>query len=164
MAEKLKKFYPRLSFCILGDGLYPNETFFSICREKGWAFILTFKDGNLPTVWEEVEALKDQYGKENQRCQTIQAGKKRIRREYVWVNDIDYRGYVVNWVECVEYIEDLDGKLLEKRRFVHLTDLKILWENAAEISMSGRLRWKIENEGFNTQKIRVTNFVTSTPV
>ena len=37
-------------------------------------------------------------------------------------------------------------------RFVHVTNLKINSLTAKEISFHGRLRWKIENEGFNTQK------------
>ena len=35
---------------------------------------------------------------------------------------------------------------------VHLTNLSINQDNAIEISKQGRMRWKIENQGFNTQK------------
>ncbi len=35
---------------------------------------------------------------------------------------------------------------------MHITDHKISRLNVMEISFTGRLRWKIENEGFNTQK------------
>jgi hypothetical protein len=37
-------------------------------------------------------------------------------------------------------------------RFVHITDIKVNKENAFDVSFNGRLRWKIENEGFNSQK------------
>ena len=37
-------------------------------------------------------------------------------------------------------------------RHVHLTNLSINQDNAIEISKQGRMRWKIENQGFNTQK------------
>ena len=37
-------------------------------------------------------------------------------------------------------------------RFVHVTDLEVTSRNVALISNTGRLRWKIENEGFDTQK------------
>ena len=33
LARKLRHYYPRLSICILADGLYPNQTFFRICQE-----------------------------------------------------------------------------------------------------------------------------------
>jgi hypothetical protein len=57
LAAKLKHLYPRLPICLTADGLYPYRGFFDTCRANHWAFILTFKDGNLPSVWEEVQAL-----------------------------------------------------------------------------------------------------------
>jgi hypothetical protein len=54
LAATLKKVYPRLPIVILADGLYPYEGFFAICKANQWPYCVTFKDGNLPTVWEEV--------------------------------------------------------------------------------------------------------------
>ncbi|MBF0299443.1 MAG: hypothetical protein HQK51_12030, partial [Oligoflexia bacterium] len=42
----------------VADGLYPNQTIFSICENNGWGFIFTFKDGNLPSIWKDIEGLK----------------------------------------------------------------------------------------------------------
>lgn len=53
LAAQLKRVYPRLPLCLTADGLYPYEGFFEICRSNDWRFILTFQDGNLPSVWEE---------------------------------------------------------------------------------------------------------------
>ncbi len=57
LAAKLKHRYPRLPICLTADGLYPYRGCFDTCRATHWAFILTFQDGNLPSVWEEVQAL-----------------------------------------------------------------------------------------------------------
>ncbi len=103
----------------------------------------------LKTVWEEVEALKD-ITPGNVRIETITVGNAKIRREYRWVNAIDYNGHPVNWVECDETVTRVSGKI-EKKRFVFLTG-QVKWSNVSEICQAGRLRWKIENEGFNTQK------------
>jgi len=35
---------------------------------------------------------------------------------------------------------------------VHLTNFEISQENARDISTTGRLRWKIEKQGFDQQK------------
>ncbi|MCP4124637.1 MAG: hypothetical protein GY751_23080 [Bacteroidetes bacterium] len=43
---------------IAADGLYPYDNVFKTCASNGWRFIITFKDGNLPSVWEEVDLLK----------------------------------------------------------------------------------------------------------
>jgi hypothetical protein len=150
LAEKLKKMYPRLPICITADGLYPNQTFFSICEKNQWSYILTFKDGNLPSVWKKVELLRPIMT--NHYDEVIVKEGKKIHRSYCWVNEIDYHGYTLNWIECIESIEHIKGNKNESGRFVHITNLKISRLNATEISFTGRLRWKIENEGFNTQK------------
>jgi len=142
--------YPRLPVCIVADGLYPNKTFFDICKINLYEYIVTFKDGNLKTVWEEVNALKD-ITPDNVRNETIIVGNTKKRREYCWVNAIDYNGHKVNWIECDEIVRRIAGKI-EKKRFVFLTSQKVTWSNVSEICQAGRLRWKIENEGFNTQK------------
>jgi hypothetical protein len=150
LAEKLKSTYPHLPICITADGLYPKENVFNICKTNHWSLIFTFKGGNLPSVWKQVELLKPLMS-DNKYEQRIEENGKKIHRIYCWVNEINYHGYQLNWVECIESVEYPKGNKQEKR-FVHITDLKINRSNVSEISCSGRLRWKIENEGFNTQK------------
>jgi hypothetical protein len=58
LAVKLKKGSPHLPIWITAEGLYPNPGFFEPCQHNDWCFIVTFKDGNLLTVWEEVRALR----------------------------------------------------------------------------------------------------------
>ncbi len=151
LAEKLKSMYAHLPICITADGLYPNQTFFSICENNHWSLIVTFKNGNLPSVWKKVELSKANMT-DNEYEQRIEEKGKKIHRFYCWINGIDYHGYQLSWVECIESIEDLKGNKKGKKRFVHLTSLTINRSNVSEISYTGRLRWKIENEGFNTQK------------
>jgi hypothetical protein len=151
LAEKIKEMFPRLPICITADGLYPNQTFFGICKVNHWSFIVTFKDGNLPSVWQEVRSLRE-ITSDNQYQQNIFRKPKKIFRDYTWLNEIDYQGFQLNWIECIETIEDLESEKNRVTRFVHVTDLKVDRSTAAKISQTGRLRWKIENEGFNTQK------------
>jgi hypothetical protein len=146
LGEKLKALFPRLPICITADGLYPNQTFFDACQRYDWRFIVTFKDGNLPTVWQEVNALSPRCTEQHHHERLIQ-GQQRIERRYHWLTDIDYHGHRLHWIECQETIDKEASK-----RFVHLTDLRPTRANVATLSASGRLRWKIENEGFNCQK------------
>ena len=149
LAEKIKKMFPRLPICITADGLYPNQTFFGVCKLNHWSFIVTFKDGNLPSVWQEVTILRE-ITTDNKYQQTIFRKQKKINRDYTWLNEIDYQGFQLNWIECIETIEGPESE--QVTRFVHVTDLKADRSTTAKISQTGRLRWKIENEGFNTQK------------
>jgi len=53
---------------------------------------------------------------------------------------------------------ELDETTIDKKtRFVWLTNFKVGKNNIVKIAKGGRLRWKIENEGFNIQKNRGFN-------
>lgn len=151
LAARLKQRYPRLPICLTADGLYPYQGFFETCRTNNWVFIVTFKDGNLPTVWEEVPALQALAPEQHRHEQRVQ-GQEVIEQVFRWVNHIDYQGHSLHWLECVETVRPTQGGEPTHRRFVHLTNLEIASTTVALMSHTGRLRWKIENEGFNTQK------------
>jgi hypothetical protein len=148
LAERLKKAYPRLPICIAADSLYPCQNFFKICTENDWAYIATFKEGSIPTVAATAE-LMDQT-KQNRLQNNFIKGETQIAQIYRWVDNIKYHEHQMNWLECVETQQDKEGTKIT--RFVHLTNLAINAHNIIIVSHGGRLRWKIENEGFNSQK------------
>ena len=76
---------------------------------------------------------------------------------YEWVTDLDYQGHTLHWVSCCKTTtrqkKQPDGTLIETQKqvcFVHITHLPVNQANVAATSQTGRLRCKIENEGFNT--------------
>lgn len=149
LAAKIKKYFPRLPICILADGLYPNKTMFNICRNNNWRFIITLKDGNLKTFHQEVELLRG-IQKEQQ---VYRADKtSRAKLTYKYLNNIEYEGHNYSWVSCDEHKTRLTDKLEETQRFVFITDIVQAPGIVVSCADGGRLRWKIENEGFNTQK------------
>ena len=151
LAEKIKKSFPRLPICITADGLYPSQPFFNICQENNWHFIVTFKEGNLPSVWEKIRSLPKNV-LTGTCSETDNHSGKKVTSAFRWINGIDYKGYNLNWVECTESTINIETNKTEIVCFVHLTDIAVSEDNISEISHTGRLRWKIENEGFNTQK------------
>ncbi len=151
LQKRLNMLYPRLPICITADGLYPNEPFFEICKNNKWSFVVTFQDGNLPSVWKKVEQLKS-ITTNNKYSESIVEKGKKIHRDYCWINEIDYKGHKLNWIECKETVMNQDDEEKKISGFVYLTGIKISRSNVAEVVQTGRLRWKIENEGFNTQK------------
>lgn len=150
LAVRLKQHFPRLPICLTTDGLYPNKPFFDMCRQSDWRFIVTFKDGNLPTVWNEVHA-RQAAGEPHTVEERFQDGKIQVFRRYTWLSDLDYHGHRLQWVDCDD-IQIVPGESLTPHHFVYLTDLPVDADTVAEVVRTGRLRWKIENEGFNTQK------------
>ena len=53
LTRRLRAEFPRLSICLLLDGLYAVEAVFDRCKEYGWKFITTMKEGRQPTAFEE---------------------------------------------------------------------------------------------------------------
>jgi hypothetical protein len=149
LAAKLKKYFPRLPICILADGLYPNKTVFEICGKNKWYFIITFKEGNLKSVNQEVELLKATAKK-----RTVYRADKTTRTtlEYKYLNQIEYNQQEYSWVCCTEIIVNKEDLSKTETQFVYLTNIIQNNETVVSTADNGRLRWKIENEGFNTQK------------
>jgi hypothetical protein len=149
LAVKIKKYFPRLPICILADGLYPNKTMFNICRGNSWRFIITLKDGNLKTFHQEVGLLRGAQ-KEQEVCRANKTSRTKLK--YKYLNNIEYEGHNYSWVSCDEHTTRLSDKLEETQRFVFITDIGQASGIVVSTADGGRLRWKIENEGFNAQK------------
>lgn len=143
LLKKLHEEFPRLPVCLSADSLYACETFFKECRGYGYHYILRFKEGGIPYVAKEFGTLRNREG--NLR-------KEETEDRSVWtdyVNGIDHEGHLVNLLEYGEEKKNGEGK---EKRFLFLTDLPVTKKNVRGTAEAGRWRWKIENEGFNTQK------------
>ena len=138
LMKRLKETFPKLPICIGADSLYACKTFFEACETRQWRYIVRFKEGGIPGVFQEYETLRKLGG--NRRKGTD--GK--LSYWYDFVSGIDYEGHKLN---CLEYAED--GKPYS---FVFLTNLPLSHRNARQTAFCGRQRWKIENQGFNAQK------------
>jgi hypothetical protein len=157
LSKKLKKQYPRLPVCILADGLYPYENAFKICEENEWKFIFVLQNASLKTVQEELTLTRR--GKHSAELYTVKKGW-RVKEEYRYQTDIEYhKKYTLNWIQCIETRNKLRQKETktpqppeETSCFEYVTNIKPDRDNVIAIAWGGRLRWKIENEGFNTQK------------
>ena len=145
--EKIRTLYPRLKITIVADGIYAEETTFKNCEDAGWNYVITLTEDKLPTVTRQLPpAVRKWTGEKT--VQTTDADKKPIRRTVRWKTPVQYHGEIVHVVE----IEDLNtkGERVYYNRWV--TNVKPAQHNALDLAQTGRLRWKIENEGINTQK------------
>lgn len=147
LATRIKKEFPRLPIIIIVDALYANEPFFRICRNFGWEFIVTFKDGNLPSVHQEIELLPHSAKKRSERVLPLTKGHLK-KQTYTYINGIDYKGFTLSYVKCVEQIQSCENaaeSCQESKTFVHLSSLAADRDNYWNISYAGRFRWAIEN-------------------
>jgi hypothetical protein len=159
LALKLKKQYPRLAICILADGLYPYENAFKICEQNAWKFIFVLKENSLKSVQEELTLTRR--NKPQAEYYTAERGW-RIKKEYKYQSGIAYhKKYRLNWIQCIETRNKMipqGEKTIQNQPppetscFEYVTNLEPDKGNVHAIASGGRLRWKIENEGFNIQK------------
>lgn len=147
---RIREEHPRLPICILADGLYATMPFMELCAGNGWHYILNLKDGMQKTLAGDFRILVETEGyqkKVDGLCGIEQGngafrnGMDKISGKAQKCNIFEYRHKVVN----------RKGEISELR-FVWVTDLKITKENLECFILTGRERWKIENEGFNNQK------------
>jgi hypothetical protein len=150
LAGQLNKDFPRLRLCLALDSLYARGPVMELCRENRWKYIITFKEGSLPALWTEYRALKD-LCPENRLTRSPRNNGPTQR--FAWVEGLEHvdhkgRSHHTTAVECREL--DADG---DERLFAWLTNFRVNRQNVADLAgRGGRLRWKIENEGFNIQK------------
>ena len=131
LAAKIKKLYPRLPIIILADGLYVSEPVMKTILDYGWNYIIRYKEGSAKSIAAEFRALPE-----------IEKVGSRIKYQ----NQIMYHDLDVNLIYFTE------KKKEKTTEFAWITSIEITKKNAEKLAFTGRLRWKIENQGFNRQK------------
>lgn len=135
MASRLKKNFPKLKFIITADALFTSGPFIKLCLDNKWDYIFRLKSDKLKTVNQDFDGII-----------SLESGTS--LENYFLVKDYQYNKYVFNIVRFIE-----TGPPNKKNKiFTYITNLPINDNNIEKIITMGRLRWKIENEGFNNQK------------
>jgi hypothetical protein len=153
LARRIKQKFPRLKITLLVDGLYACGPVIKKCKEYGWGYMITLKEGALPEVWHEAIGLM-KWNPEN--SLHVKWGNR--KQVYTWANDIEYyygkRGkhkVIVHVVNCYETWEEnhsrSTGAIEEKEtRYSWISSREINANNVFErCTRMGRYRWRIEN-------------------
>lgn len=149
LARSLKAAFPQLRLCLIFDSLYGCGRAFALCQKNHWHFVVTFKEGRTPELWQEFQALL-KLCPEQKRSTTL---PDKTRRLYRWVEQLPYvdsqkRPWTLGAILCEQ-----TSPTGEKTTFAWLTNLTVNRDSVIAIAdQVGRLRQKIENEGFNVQK------------
>ena len=159
LAEKLKRYFPRLPICILADGLYPNKTFMQICQNNNWTYIVVLKDDNLKILQQDITDTENKHRRSIEYYNTTAKVRTHKKQQYKFIDlPFCHSTHTLYWFSCQETITryNKDKQPLKKQdtpcTFVWLTNIEVTQNNVRELAQTGRSRWKIENEGFNAQK------------
>lgn len=147
LLARIKKQYPRLNICVLGDGLYGVEPLMKLCSGYGWKYLFNLKEGTQKNITGDYKELD---GDMRHATRNLCA-EKGTGAFYNGVEKITGKTETFNVFEYSYEAEDEDGDV-KKTCFLWVTNLRVTERNLEELILSGRKRWKIENEGFNNQK------------
>lgn len=148
LMDKIHRFYPRLRIVLLGDALFTDETTFRRCAELNWDFILTLKDDRLPSVTRQLPKSENGWSGQRRLPAIIRDRREKGEHGLRWQTPVTYHGDILHVIELTETAAD--GTRTYYNRWI--TNVKPHRHNALDLAQNGRLRWKIENEGTNTQK------------
>ena len=142
LAQTLQHDWPQLPICLLDGALYANAGLLAICRRNRWDYIFTFKPGRLPERFAEFQTIRRL--SPHNRAGYRDDGR---RQRFAWVDGLDHQGHRFSAFDCQELTAGGSGY------FAWITSLTVGCRSVITLAnQGGRLRWKIENEGFNIQK------------
>jgi hypothetical protein len=144
---KLRERHPRLKLFVVGDGLYANDTTFADGERAGWNFAITLSEDKLPSVTAQLHPARAAWS--GTRTTSVSDPKSGpLERTVRWQTPLTYHHETVHVIE----LEDTNER--HERVYYNrwITNVKPDDHNAFDLAQTGRLRWKIENEGTNTQK------------
>jgi hypothetical protein len=148
LLPQLRRDFSQLRLCLSGDSLYACGRTLQLAKDYHCSYVLTFKPGHMPAVWEDFQSLL-KLCPENTLERSTPEGAHQV---YRWVHGLSYRDdqgrtWCFHAIECQETV---NGKTTT---FAWITDLKVDAHTVEEVAKKGgRHRWHIENQGFNRQK------------
>ena len=135
MIKRIKSNFPKYKFIITGDGLYATTPIINICNMNNWFYIFNLKPDRLKEINDTFEGNIKLFNETN-------------KENYFLSSNIEFNNNLIN---VFKYIETKNNKITT---FRYISNLQINNDNIDKIVHLGRNRWKIENEGFYTQKHR----------
>ena len=136
MVKRIKKNYPKQKFLITDDALYATSPIISICEKYHWLYIFNLKPDRLKYINDCFEG-------------NIALENETTHKHYYLSTNIEYNKHILH---VFKYVQS-EGHTYEKN-FRYISNILVTSNNIKEIVAIGRKRWKIENEGFYTQKHR----------
>ena len=148
MLERMRKDHPRLDIVITADDLYSKKPFIDMLKQQEMSYILVAKPKSHKVLFDQIL--------EKEECDQIHRlewqDKKGATHMYAWINNLRLNGTkeapLVNFFEY-SIIRDED-RITYTNSWV--TDIQVSSDNIKKLVKSGRAKWKIENENFNTLK------------
>lgn len=155
LLAEVREAFPRLQLCLSLDALYACGAGFALDADFGVSYVIVFKEGSIPTLWQEFGTLLEL--SPDNRLEVSEGG---WRHTYRWVDELPYvdsdkRAWTLKAIEYQGF-----GPRGEHSRWAWLVsaDLRLTETTVQEVAWgAGRVRWRQENQGFNVRKTSEMN-------
>ena len=140
--------YLQLPFTFTLDALYADQVIVSAIRSHKQDFIIVSKPDDNKYLHEEFSLITT-------KTQTLEYDDGEYLHVYTWSNNLPInskRKVFVNFVNYEMKKLVMPGEYKNAYKNTWITSHEITAENVAEIVLGGRVKWKVENECFNTTK------------
>ncbi len=143
--------HPHLKTIVIEDGLASNAPHIQELQKHDLRYILGAKPKDHAYLYQLVDEAADRG--EITGFHLADSDKANVHHCFRFLNNVPLNKSSKDFllVDFLEYWET-DGEGNVKNRFGWVTDIPISRENAFDIMRAGRVRWRIENETFNTLK------------
>jgi len=148
---QLRADHPNEPFIITEDGLSSNAPHIRELKKHNLRFILGVKPKDHVFLFEQVERAY-QAGQTT----AYEMTDKDVTHRFRFINQVPLNAS--NQDVLVNFIEYWEIKGDKVQHFCWITDLTVTKINVFDLMRGGRVRWKIENETFNTLKNQGYNF------
>ena len=156
LAARIKREFPKLAICAVGDALYACAPLIKICEAYNWDYIFTFKEGRTPKSFDDARQLMESFPSNGGRIVKHDAhGKPYDGGKVSWACGVEMNAQGCDPIPFnVVKIEAEDGvnsdEVTYKGQFATSFHVGTA-AAAAEIACWGRRRWNIENS-FKVEK------------
>jgi hypothetical protein len=139
-----------LRLCLSLDALYACGAGFQLGKDFNASFVIVFKEGSIPTLWQEFATLLELCP--DNRLEVSEDGWKHV---YRWVDELLYEDSDKRqWkLKAIQYKGE--GPKGERSEWAWLVsaDMVVIQATVERVVWgAGRPRWWEENQGFNVQK------------
>ncbi len=147
----IHKAFPDMKLILTLDALFGNAPHINLIESMDYKYIITVKSNN-KHILDQVNKLEL-----DERVAHIETENNGFFYKFKFVNSIQLNksnpNILVNFIEVWE--TDRKGKV---KHFAWITNIELTQYNLLFVMKGGRVRWKVENETFNTLKNQGYNF------
>lgn len=147
LLPKIRALYPKRKIIIAADGVYSKGPFIKLLEELGFDYILVAKESDHKSLVNDF--IERRVAGKTEEYEKTEEG---VTQGFCWANDLSLNASHPNIKVNLLNFWELKPNKEKPNTWIWITNIKLTRHNVEPIMRTGRCRWKVENETFNTLK------------